>query len=54
MIAAQRCPLSRQQRTFTSEFKRHASSLVLDQRYSHADAASSLGLVESTLRQWVN
>lgn len=46
--------MSRQRRTFTPEFKREAASLVLDQSYSHADAAQSLGLVESALRRWVN
>jgi transposase len=46
--------MSRQRRTFTPEFKREAASLVLDQGYSHADAAHSLGLVESALRRWVN
>ncbi len=46
--------MSRQRRTFTPAFKREAASLVLDQGYSHADAAQSLGLVESALRRWVN
>ena len=46
--------VGRQRRTFTPEFKREAASLVLDQGYSHADAAHSLGLVESALRRWVN
>lgn len=41
-------------RTFTPEFKREAACLVLDQGYSHAEAARSLGLVESALRRWVN
>jgi transposase len=46
--------MSRQPRTFTPEFKREAASLVLDQGYSHTDAARSLGLVESALRRWIN
>jgi transposase len=46
--------MSRQRGTFTPEFKREAASLVLDQGYSHADAAQSLGLVESALRRWGN
>ncbi len=37
----------------TPEFKREAASLVLDQGYSHIEAARSLGLVESALRRWV-
>ena len=36
------------------EFKREAACLVLDQGYSHIEAARSLGLVESALRRWVN
>lgn len=36
------------------EFKREAACLVLDQGYSHAEAARSLSLVESVLRRWVN
>lgn len=46
--------MSKQRRTFTPEFKREAASLVLDQGYSHIEAARSLGLVESALRSWVN
>lgn len=41
-------------RTFTPVFKRGASSLVLDQGYSHIEAVRSLGLVESTLRRWLS
>ena len=46
--------MTKQCRTFTPEFKREAACLVLDQGYSHAEAARSLGLVESALRRWVN
>ncbi|WP_096335665.1 IS3 family transposase [Pseudomonas alkylphenolica] len=46
--------MTKQRRTFTPEFKREAASLVLDQGYSHIEAARSLGLVESALRRWVN
>ncbi|TFZ34288.1 hypothetical protein EWW49_26040 [Pseudomonas syringae] len=46
--------MSRQRRTITPEFKREAAGLVLDQGYSHTNAAQSLGLVESALRRWVN
>ncbi|WP_411564740.1 transposase [Pseudomonas shirazensis] len=41
-------------RIFTPEFKREAACLVLEQGYSHAEAARSLGLVESALRRWIN
>jgi len=46
--------MSRQRRTFTPEFKREATNLVLDQGYSHIEAAQSLGLVESALPRGVN
>lgn len=46
--------MAKQRRTFTPEFKREAACLVLDQGYSHIEAACSLGLVESALRRWVN
>jgi len=46
--------MTKQRRTLTPEFKREAASLVLDQGYSHTEAARSLGLDESSLRRWVN
>ena len=52
MIATQRWLITKQRRT--PEFKREAACLVLDQGYSHIEAAQSLGLVESALRRWVN
>ncbi len=45
--------MTKQRRTFTPEFKHEAACLVLDQGYSHIEAARSLGLVESALRRWV-
>lgn len=45
--------MTKQRRTFTPEFKREAASLVLDQSYSHIEAARSVGLVESAPR-WVS
>ena len=46
--------MTKHRRTFTSEFKRETACLVLDQGYSHTEAARSLGLVESALRRCVN
>ncbi len=46
--------MDKKRRTFTPEFKREAASLVLDQGYSHIEAARSLGWVESPLRRWVS
>lgn len=54
MLATESCLMIKQRRTFTPEFKREAACLVLDQGYSHTEAARSLGLVESALRRWVN
>ena len=45
--------MTKQRRSFTPEFKREAACLVLDQGYSHIEAARSLGVVESALRGWV-
>ncbi len=41
-------------RTFTTEFKLEAASLVLDQNYSVAEAARSLGIGETALQRWVD
>lgn len=40
-------------RTYTKEFKLDAINLVLEQGYSGAEAARSLGLHESVLRRWL-
>nr|WP_100550094.1 MULTISPECIES: IS3 family transposase [unclassified Pseudomonas] len=45
--------MSKQRRTFSSEFKREAAALVVDQGYSHIEACRSLGVVDSALRRWV-
>ncbi|MCG9725706.1 IS3 family transposase [Vibrio brasiliensis] len=44
----------RQRRTFSSEFKVDAASLVLDQGYSIAEAARSLDVGDTALRRWVD
>ena len=46
--------MTKERRPFSPHFKPDAASLILDQGYSHTDAARSLGLVESALRRWVN
>ncbi|SFO61127.1 Transposase [Pseudomonas syringae] len=45
--------MTKQRRTFSTEFKREAAGLVLDQGYSHIEASRSLGVVDwsSTLRR---
>lgn len=44
----------RHRRTFSSEFKLDAASLVLDQGYSIAEAARSLDVGDTALRRWVD
>lgn len=46
--------MTKQRRNFSTEFKREAAGLVLDQGYSHIVASRSLGFVESALRGWVS
>lgn len=41
----------RQRRTFSSEFKVDAASLVLDQDYSISEAARSLDIGDTALRR---
>lgn len=45
--------MTRKRRTFTTEFKREAACLVLDQGYSMAEASGSLDIGETALRRWV-
>lgn len=40
--------------SFSAEFKRKASDLVLKQNYSFIEASRSLGVGESALRRWVD
>ncbi len=45
--------MSKQLRTFSTEFKREAAILVLDQGYTVTEASQSLGVVDSALRRWI-
>ena len=45
--------MTRQRRTFSTEFKHDAALLVLDQGYSVGEASRSLGIGETALRRWV-
>lgn len=38
---------------FSAEFKLEAAQLVLDQNYSVSDAASAMGIGQSTMDKWV-
>ena len=46
--------MARPRRTFSTEFKREAASLVLDQGYSVSEARRSLDVGETALRRWVD
>ncbi len=46
--------MARQRRTFTTEFKREAVQLVLDEGYSIAEACRSLDIGETALRRWID
>lgn len=45
--------MKRSRRTFSTEFKHQAASLVLDQGYSIPQASRSLEVGETALRRWV-
>lgn len=46
--------MARQRRSFSSEFKMEAASLVLDQGYNYAEACRAVGVGETALRRWVS
>jgi transposase len=46
--------MARPRRSFSTEFKRETSGLVLDQGYSVAEACRSLDVGETALRRWVD
>lgn len=45
--------MSKQRRSFSTEFKREAAALVLDQGYSPVEACRAVGVAESVLRRWL-
>jgi len=46
--------MSKQRRSFTTEFKREAANLVIEQGYSLSDASMAVGVGETALRRWVS
>jgi transposase len=46
--------MARARRSFSTEFKREAAGLVVDQGYSAAEACRSLDVGETALRRWVD
>jgi transposase len=51
--ARARCQIAKARRSLSTEFKREAAALVLDQDYSHIEASRSLEVVESAFRRRV-
>jgi len=45
--------MTRQRRSFSTEFKHEAACLVLDQGYSITEACRSLDVGETAMRRWV-
>jgi len=45
--------MTRQRRSFSTEYKHEAAKLVLDQGYSMTEAARSLDVGQSALRRWI-
>jgi transposase len=45
--------MTKQRRTFSTEFKHESALLVLDQGYSILEASRAVGVVETVLRRWV-
>ena len=45
--------MAKQRRSFSTEFKSDAASLVVNQGYSIREASRSLGVGESAIRRWV-
>lgn len=48
-----RCSMTRQRRSFSTEFKHEAAKLVLDHGYTQAEACRSLDVSATSLRKWV-
>ena len=46
--------MARVRRSFSTEFKREAASLVLKEGYSVAEASRSLDIGETALRRWID
>lgn len=46
--------MARARRSFSTEFKREAAGLVVDQGYSMTEACRSLDVGETALRRWVD
>jgi transposase len=44
--------MKKQRRSFSTEFKHDAASLILDQGYSFAEASRAVDVHENTLRNW--
>lgn len=45
--------MAKKRRSFSTEFKREAAGLVVNQGYSVSEASRSLGIGETAVRRWV-
>jgi transposase len=45
-------PNKKQRRSFSTEFKHDAASLILDQGYGFTEASRAVDVHENTLRNW--
>ncbi len=45
--------MTRKRRTFSAEFKLESAQLVVDQGYTHKEAAEAMGVGLSTMNKWV-
>ena len=54
MLAMKGCLMTKQRRSFSTEFKHDAAVLVLDKGYTLSAASRAVGIGETALRRWVS
>lgn len=54
MLAMKGCLMTKQRRSFSTEFKHDAAVLVLDKGYTLSAASRAMGVGDSALRRWVS
>ncbi len=53
MLTSEQHRCSNEKRNFSAEFKRESAQLVVDQKYTVADAAKAMDVGLSTMTRWV-
>ena len=53
MLTSEQHRCHNEKRNFSAEFKRESAQLVVDQKYTVADAASAMDVGLSTMTRWV-